>query len=403
MEKSAKQKKRPGFGSTVYASYLGYITQAVVNNLAPLLFVVFQEELNLTLSQITLITTINFLVQLTVDLLSVWFVDRIGYRVSIVAAHLFSVLGLMGMAVLPSVLSSAYAGLLLSAVLYAVGGGLIEVLISPIVEACPAENKAAAMSLLHSFYCWGTVSVVLLSTLFLHFFGKQNWRILPLAWALLPLFNAFWFSRVPINRLTEKNEGMKAGGLFRSGFFWLLVLLMISAGASEQAVSQWASALAEKGLNLSKTVGDLAGPCFFSILMGISRAIFGKRGDRMDLEKYLIFSSALCVLSYLIIVFAPSPALSLLGCGICGFAVGIMWPGVFSVSAASLPRGGTAMFALLALAGDVGCSSGPTVVGLVAAGAGDDLKTGILTAVIFPVLILSGLIALRKKRSVSVC
>ncbi len=403
MEKNVRQKKGPGFGSTVYASYLGYITQAVVNNLAPLLFVVFQEELGLTLSQITLITTINFLVQLTVDLLSVWFVDRIGYRVCIVAAHLFSVQGLIGMVVLPSVLPSAYAGLLLSAVLYAVGGGLIEVLISPIVEACPAENKAAAMSLLHSFYCWGTVLVVLLSTLFLYFFGKSNWRILPLAWALLPLFNAFWFSRVPINRLTGKDEGMKARNLFRSGFFWLLVLLMISAGASEQAVSQWASTLAEKGLNLSKTVGDLAGPCFFSVLMGISRAIFGKRGDRIDLEKYLIFSSALCVFSYLIVVFAPFPALSLLGCGICGFAVGIMWPGVFSVSAASLPRGGTAMFALLALAGDVGCSSGPTVVGLVAAGAGDDLKTGILAAVIFPVMILSGLIALRKKRRVSVC
>lgn len=403
MGKSVQKKGRPGFGSTVYASYLGYITQAVVNNLAPLLFVVFQEELGLTLAQITLITTINFLVQLTVDLLSVWFVDRIGYRVCIVSAHVFSALGLIGMAFLPLVLPSNYAGLLLSAVLYAVGGGLIEVLISPIVEACPAENKAAAMSLLHSFYCWGTVLVVLLSTLFLHFFGRQNWRILPLVWALLPLFNAFWFSRVPINRLTGENEGMKAGSLFRSGFFWLLVLLMISAGASEQAVSQWASALAEKGLNLSKTVGDLAGPCFFSILMGISRAIFGKRGVRMDLQKYLIFSSALCVLSYLIIVFAPVPALSLLGCGICGFAVGIMWPGVFSVSAASLPRGGTAMFALLALAGDVGCSSGPTVVGLVAAGAGDDLKTGILAAVIFPVLILSGLIVLRKKRGVPVC
>lgn len=380
--------KKVNYQNTIYASYLGYVTQAIVNNLAPLLFIIFRDEFHLSLSQITVITTINFAIQLCVDLISARFVDKIGYRISVVSAHMFAAAGLISMSVLPNVMKNSYAGLLCAVGLYAVGGGLIEVLISPIVEACPSENKAAAMSLLHSFYCWGTVAVVAISTMFLFVFGKDKWFYLPVFWAILPLTNGIWFMCVPLEKLTEENEGMTIRELLCSRIFWLFFILMIAAGASEQAMSQWASAFAESGLKVSKTVGDLAGPCFFSVLMGTSRAIYGKFGERMNLLTFISGSSVLCIFSYLLAVFSPVPVLALIGCGLCGLSVGIMWPGVFSLASARMPKGGTAMFALLALAGDVGCSGGPTTVGLVAGSFSDNLKAGLLAAIIFPLIML---------------
>ena len=376
------------YNKTIYASYLGYVTQAAVNNLAPLLFLIFQNTYGFSLAQITLITTLNFVIQLLVDLLSAYFVDRIGYRISIVAAHVFAAAGLVGLSLLPSLLPNAYAGILLAVVLYAVGGGLIEVLISPIVEACPSENKAAAMSLLHSFYCWGTVAVIALSTLFLFAFGKENWRFLPILWAVLPIANGIWFCFVPIESLTGDREGMGFRELLTNKTFWVLFVLMIAAGASEQGMSQWASAFAEKGLGVSKTVGDLAGPCLFSIMMGSSRAFYGKFGERIPLLRFIRISSILCIAAYLMAALIPNPVLSLVGCALCGLSVGILWPGVFSMASARLPLGGTTMFALLALSGDVGCSSGPTLVGLVADAFSDNLKMGLLFAILFPVLML---------------
>ncbi len=373
---------------TIYASYLGYITQAIVNNLAPLLFLIFQGQFAVSLGKITALVTVNFTIQLLVDALSAKFIDRIGYRTSVVGGHICAAAGLVGMAFLPFVLPDPYVGLLCSVVLYAIGGGVIEVLISPIVEACPTDNKAAVMSLLHSFYCWGTVAVVGLSTLFLFVFGKESWRFLACIWAILPLLNAVWFCYVPIAKLTEENEGMSIRSLFSTKVFWLFFLLMITAGASEQGMSQWASTFAESGLGVSKTVGDLAGPCMFSLLMGSARALYAKFSEKMDLLKFIIASSGLCICAYLLAVFAPHPVLSLLGCGLCGLSAGILWPGVFSLASARLPKGGTAMFALLALAGDVGCGGGPTLVGIVAGLFGDQLKCGLLAAIVFPVILL---------------
>ena len=392
-------KKQLSWRATLTAGYLGYVTQAIVNNLAPLLFLIFREQFGISLEKITLLTTLNFLLQLCVDLLSAKFVDRIGYRKCAVAAHVFSAAGLVGMATLPFGPWGAYPGLLASLLLYALGGGLIEVLISPIVEACPTENKASSMSLLHSFYCWGTVAVVLLSTLFLAAFGKSSWRVLPCLWALLPVGNAVLFSRVPIAALTEQNEGMSICELFRSGLFWLFVLLMVASGASEQGMSQWASAFAESGLHISKTAGDLFGPCLFSVLMGLARVLYAKFGGRTDLTKVLIGCGSLCAAAYCLASFSASPALSLAGCALCGFSVGVMWPGVFSVASKSMPKGGTALFALLALAGDLGCASGPSVVGFAAGAFGDDLKKGLPAAILFPALLIAGsLILLRSNR-----
>ncbi len=390
--------KKLDYGHTVNASYLGYITQAIVNNFVPLLFLTFISDFGLSLDRITLITTVNFAVQLTVDLLSTKFIDRIGYRPAIVAAHAFSAAGLIGLAFLPQLLGSAYAGILASVVLYAIGGGIIEVLISPIVEACPTRRKEAAMSLLHSFYCWGHVAVVVLSTVFFSVFGIQNWRVLACIWALVPLFNLFYFMAVPIYSVTEGHERIPFGKMLRQKVFWLLLVVMVCAGASEQAMSQWASAFAESALQLSKTAGDLAGPCAFAVMMGTARALYGKFSDTLPLKKAMVASAVLCIGCYCLAAFTKEPVLALIGCAVCGFSVGIFWPGTFSIAAWNLKGGGTAMYALMALAGDLGCSGGPTVVGMIADAGGGDLKAGLGAAILFPLLICLLVPLLRGKK-----
>lgn len=390
---------KTGYEKTITACFVGYIVQAIVNNFIPLLFLTFRDTYGIPLSKITVLITFNFGLQLVVDLVSVAFVDRIGYRASLVLAHLFSAAGLLLLPVLPNVLPDPFLGLLCSVALYAIGGGLLEVLVSPVVESCPSKRKEQTMSLLHSFYCWGHVGVVLISTLFFRIFGIQNWRYLAVLWAIVPLINMVVFLRVPIAPLIAEGEkGMTLRELAGKRIFWIFLLMMVCAGASEQAVSQWASTFAEKGLGVSKTLGDLTGPMAFAILMGTSRALYGKFGDRMDLSRFMSASCLLCAASYLAISLVPSPAVGLLGCAICGFSVGILWPGTFSKAAAELPRGGTALFALMALAGDVGCSGGPTLVGVVSGAFGDDLKKGIFAALVFPILLLAGIFLLKREK-----
>lgn len=387
------------YNKTITACFVGYIVQAIINNFVPLLFLTFQRTYDIPLAQITLLVTFNFGVQLLVDLLAVGFVDRIGYRISMVMAHILSAAGLLLLTVLPELLPSPFVGILISVMVYAVGGGLLEVLVSPVVEACPSDNKEKAMSMLHSFYCWGHVAVVLLSTVFFRAAGIENWKILAAVWAIIPICNAFAFAKVPMASLMEDGEkGLSLKELFTSKLFWVLLIMMVCAGASEQAVSQWASTFAEKGLNISKTAGDLAGPMAFAILMGTARAFYGKYGDRIHLDHFMIWSSLLCILSYLGIALFPSPLLSLAACAVCGLSVGIMWPGTFSKASAAIPKGGTAMFAFLALGGDLGCSGGPTVVGAVSSAMGENLKLGILAAVIFPALLLMGIFVCGKMR-----
>ena len=388
------------YQKTMYACFAGYIVQAIVNNFVPLLFLTFESSYNIPLSQITMLITFNFGIQLIVDLLSTKFVDRIGYRGSIVMAHVFAAGGLIGLVVLPDLLPNAFAGLLIAVVIYAIGGGLIEVLISPIMESCPTENKEKAMSLLHSFYCWGHVGVVLISTLFFKLFGIGNWKILALIWAVIPIVNGIVFCKAPIASLIEDGEtGMSLRDLCRNQMFWILMLMMVCAGASEQAVSQWASTFAEQGLGVTKTIGDLAGPMAFAILMGSARAFYGKFGEKIDLDKFMMGSSLLCVIAYLCISLSPSPLISLVGCAVCGLSVGIMWPGTFSKASATLKNGGTAMFALLALAGDVGCSGGPTLVGFVTGQMSNNLKLGILAGIVFPILLIVAEIVLKGRKN----
>lgn len=382
---------RLNFKHTIAACYVAYIVGAIIANFLPLLFVTLSGEYNLSITKITLLVTLNFAVQLTVDLIGAKFCARIGYRASIVGAHLFAAVGLVFLAVLPSVMSDPMIGLILAVVCYAVGGGILEVLVSPIVEACPTERKASEMSLLHSFYCWGYVAVVAISTVFFVVFGLRNWRILALIWAAVPLLNAVYLMFVPIERLPgDEAEKGGFGKLMTNRYFWICCLLMFAAGASELSMSQWASAFAESGLGVSKTLGDLLGPCLFAALMGSARGLYAKFDRHLKLPRILLISGVLCMACYLTAALIPQPVVALIGCALTGFSVGVLWPGTFSLGAEKIPRGGTMMFGLFALAGDLGCTAGPSIVGWIAGGS--DLQTGLAAASVFPVLIVVGVL-----------
>ncbi len=378
---------KPGYKGTVISCYIGYVSQAIVNNFTPLLFVMFGNEFGISLSQLSVMIALNFGVQLLTDLAAARFVDKIGYRPLVVTAHFLCAAGLSLLGVLPYIMAP-YIGLIIATVLSAVGGGLIEVIVSPIIEACPSDNKASAMSLLHSFYCWGQMAVVLVSTLVFRFAGIGSWRAVAVFWALIPFVNAFLYMRVPINALPSEEGHSGLLSMFKNKTFVVFFFMMLCAGASELSMSQWASAFAEEGLGVSKATGDLLGPCMFAVFMGIARVFYGKFGSKISLSKFMAGSSALCVAAYAVTVFSPYPLLSLCGCALCGLAVGIMWPGTFSMASAAIPLGGTSMFAMLALAGDAGCTSGPSIAGRIADAFGSDIKYGFAFAAVFPVVML---------------
>ena len=386
---------------TMRACFIAYIVQALVNNFVPLLFVTFQTDYQIPLANITMLITVNFLIQLTVDAVSTGIINRMGYRAAIILAHLFAAIGLISLTVLPEWSPDPFIGLVLVVRIYAIGGGLIVVLVSPMIEACPTAHKEKAMSLLHSFYCWGQVCVVLVSTLFFTIVGIQNWKLLSLLWALLPIMNLFAFIKAPIYTLPgDETHDPLIRSVFSRKIFWVFMLMILCAGASEQVVSQWASIFAEQGLGMSKTLGDLAGPMTFAVLMGTSRLLYGKYGEHLDLDRAMQFSCMLCIISYACISLIPHPLIGLLGCAICGFSVGILWPGTFSQASSALSRAGTALFALLALAGDLGCSVGPTLAGFVSSTVHNNLRLGILSAIIFPLMLLAGVLVLANRRRV---
>ncbi len=386
------------YKQTLTACYLGFVTQAICANFAPLLFLTFHSEYGISFASLALISTVFFFTQLLVDLVCTKLVDIIGYRTCVVAAEVTSALGLAGFAFIPNLLPTPFSGIILCVIIYAIGSGLTEVLVSPIVEACPFDNKEATMSLLHSFYCWGSVGVILGSTVFFALFGVENWKILAVLWALVPMVNIYNFAVCPIERLVEDGEGMTVRELFSTKIFWVFIILMICAGSSELAMAQWASAFAESALGVSKTIGDLAGPCGFAICMGISRALYGKYGERIDLTTFMVFSGLLCLGCYLLAALAQIPILGLVGCALCGFSVGIMWPGSISISSRILKKGGTALFALLALAGDLGGSLGPAIVGLFSQRAGENLQAGVLYGIGFPIVLVLCVLYIRRQK-----
>ena len=391
--------KKPNYKKTLVACYLGFVTQAISANFTPLLFLTFKSTYGITLGKIAMIPLVFYLTQLLIDLAATKFADKIGYRICVVASQVLSAVGLVLMAILPEVFPVPFIGILVSVVLYAIGSGLIEVLVSPIVEACPFENKDGMMSLLHSFYCWGAMGVILGSTFFFSVFGVENWKILTVIWALVPLYNILNFINCPIERLVEDGKSMGISKLFKMPIFWLMIVLMVCSGASEASMAQWASAFTESAIGVSKTVGDLAGPCLFAMFMGISRMLYAKFSEKLDLTKVMLVCGIMCASCYLLASLSALPILGLAGCALCGLAVGIMWPGSISISSQKCPRGGTAMFAFLALAGDLGAMVSPAMVGTLSEMAGGNLKTGLFVATIFPVVLVLGLLILNKKIS----
>ena len=405
-------EKTQNFKSTVFACYRGYITQGIVNNLSPLFFVLFQNKFGISYSLISALILCNFVTQVITDMLSVKYVDRIGYRKSAVIAHALAFLGLVMQGTLPNVLPAPYVGLVLATIVNGVGGGLIEVIISPIVDSCPGDAKASAMSLLHSFYCWGQVGVVLITTLLLRLIGEDLWFIIPILWSLLPLYNLFRFLNVPLMPTVPEEEKTPLKTLFTSKIFLVALLLMLCAGASELAMSQWSSLFAERALGVTKVIGDLLGPCLFAVFMGIGRTIYGVWGEKIHLTGAMVFCAALCILCYLGTALFENPWLSLLSCALCGFSVSLMWPGTFSLTSAAYPKGGTAMFGILAVLGDVGCSVGPALMGAVSGAVSGNvniaasfpnltadqlgLKSGMLFSAVFPASILIGVLLLTR-------
>ena len=385
------------YRKTLIACYLAFITQAIAANFAPLLFLTFHKSMGIPLGKVALVSTAFYFTQLIVDVVCAKFVDRIGYRVCAVASEIASAAGLVCLAFLPSLLPDPFIGIIISVIIYAIGSGLIEVLASPIVEACPFDHKEAVMSLLHAFYCWGSVGVILLSTVFFAVFGLENWRWVSCIWALIPLYNVYNFATCPIEPLVEDGKGMTIRTLFKTPMFFLGIVLMVCAGAAEMSMAQWASAFVETALGLSKTMGDLVGPCLFAVTMGISRVIYGKSGRRIELTKYMLGSGTLCLACYILAALSHNPVICLTGCILCGFSVGIMWPGTISILSKRLPAGGTAMFALLAMAGDLGGAFGPWLVGFTSQIRNDDLKAGMLVACVFPIVLIVSIIGIKAK------
>lgn len=378
--------KSLNYKHTITACFIAYVVQAIVCNFAPLLFVSWEQEFNISIAQLTVVVTLTFFTQIAVDLLSAKYAERVGYKRSLIISHLCACTGFMLLGILPYVMKNAFAGIIISVIIYSVGSGILEVLISPVVEACPTDNKAGAMSLLHSFYCWGAVAVIVFSTLFFSLFGRENWRYLAFIWAVFSLANGVFFLFVPVAEPKEDKE-TKVSSPFKEKFFYAAILLMICAGAAEQAMSQWASAFAETGLGVSKAVGDLAGPAAFAVLMGSGRVLFSKLSSKIKIEKYLFSSALLCIVSYLLASFSQNPIIALIGCALCGFSVSAMWPGTISLSTKRMANY-TVLFAFLALAGDVGCTGGPTLIGIVTDALGGSIKQGLIFAIIFPVIII---------------
>ena len=392
--------KLNSYTHTITACLCGSFIQAITLNFAPLLFLTFRSQYGVSLGKVGFLVTLNFGIQLFIDLIFSKLADRVSQRLSLVLAHVMSAVGLISLAFLPDMIDNAYTGLVISVVIYAIGGGLLEVTVSPIVEACPTKRKSATMALLHSFYCWGYVLTVLLSTLFFFVFGIENWKYMSLIWAVIPALNTVYLLFVPMPD-QEKGSGEKLEYkvLFRNKIFWLMLVMMVCSGAAEQGICQWVSAFVEAGLGVSKVVGDLTGPLLFALFMGFSRIIYAKFSEKIDLRRYLFVSVLLCAVSYLCISLVPNPVIALIACSVCGFACGIFWPGTLSLAAGSIPKGGGMMFALLALGGDLGCTAGPTIISAVSSSFGDNLKKGFLVAAVFPiVMIILLLVSSRNKR-----
>lgn len=386
------------YKSTKIACFVAYGVQAIVNNFLPLLFIIFNEEYNINYEQLGRLLFVNFFVQFIVDILTPVIVKRFGYRGASVFSHGLAAFGFLLLSILPAAFPNhIYACLIISIIFYASGSGIIEVCISPMVELLPGDKKGADMAFTHSAYCWGQASTVLVSTFLIFLFGRQNWQYIPIFWAIIPIVNLFVFLKVPLVEQEEESTVKTTKTLFKNRDFWIFLVIMICAGASEITMAEWASIFAQQALGVSKTVGDLLGPCAFAVCMGSGRVLFGILDGKFNPKTALILNNVLCLLCYIGVAVINVPILSLIACALCGFSVSLSWPGTYSMAAKKFTSGGTLMFSLLALAGDFGCSTGPWLMGIVSNAT--TLETGFLAATIFPAAMIFAASSLKKEKS----
>lgn len=409
------QMKQLTYKHTTLACYIGYITQAIGINFMPILFTIFKEEFSLSYSELGSLVVINFVTQILTDIFSTKYVDRLGFRRTSIPCQLLCFLGLMLLCILPSVMANSFLALAIATIVYAVGGGMVEVIISPIIDSMPSDDSTGAMSLLHSFYCWGQLGIVLLTTLAIKLCGNDVWRPLALILSLIPLINMLLFIKVPLPE-TENETRTPIKALISNKAFLAAMILMVGAGAAEQVIAQWSSLFAQTGLGVDKTLGDILGPSLFAVFMIIGRTYFGVMGERLDLRRSLLYSSVLCIFCYIVTALSASPLLALAGCALTGLSVSLMWPGMLSLASSKFPHGGAAMFGVLAIFGDLGCSIGPMLTGFISDFAQKlpvlseisqtsfltaeqiSLKAGIFSGIIFPVIMIPGLIILKEKK-----
>lgn len=396
---------------TIRCCYLGMFVQAIVINLAPILFIPFKEQLGLTFEQLGRLILINFVTQVAFDLIAGATVTRLGVRRMVVAAHILVTLGLWLFAWLPGRLTSPYAGLVIGTIVFSMGGGVLELLLSPIINAVPSERKAADMSLLHSFYAWGQMTVILLTALAVFVLPAGPWRWVAPFWSIVPALGAWGFSRAPIPPFVEEEKRHRLRELLRVPAFLAAMLGLALAGASEIAISQWISAFAEKALRFPKLLGDLGGVCLFAAALGVGRTWYGLYGHKVCIRTRMIGGALLATVMYVLASLSPWPWVSLLACVMSGLAVSLFWPGLLSLTAVRFPLAGASMFAVLCAAGDMGCALAPWAVGLcadrvTALGLGGGmgwtpeafgLRMGLLAGALFPFGLLLVLIGLRQK------
>lgn len=351
---------------TTISCFVGIFAQAVIINLAALLFMPLMRLHGLTYVQLGTLVAVNFSVQVGSDLVFSGLIDRIGFRRLVLPACLVGSLGLFLFALAPVLLPGrVFAGLLAATAVYSAAGGLLEVLLSPIVNAIPNEEKGAAMSLLHSFYAWGQMATIILTTLFLFLVGERHWQWMVGFWALLPLANFLLFLKAPFPPSVPEEHRLNMGDLILKPFCLLAFAAIFFGASAEVLMNQWTSAFMERALLLPKLTGDLFGMCGFALMLGLGRAWHGKYGARFDISKALVAMSALAVLCYLVVALAPGSWPGLLACMVCGFATSLLWPGTLIVASERYPLAGAWMFALLAAAGDVGAGLGPWFTGWV--------------------------------------
>lgn len=348
------------FRLTLMAARMGFFTQALVNNLAPVFFVLFRVLYGFSYLQVGILAALNFTLQLFADITSPNLISRFGYRKCAMTAQALCAVGLILMPGLCILTGGVYISFIIPVLIYSYGAGMIEVLASPIVEAIPDLPENTKMSMLHSFYSWGQMTCVALTTLALHFIGYERWFLIPVLWSAIPIFGIILFSRARLDMadMAEK-ESEKGGRLFCRSFV-LMLIIMTCAGASEIAMSEWSSLFAEEALGVSKVAGDLFGPCMFALFMGMGRMCHAKFGERLNLSRLIKACSLLCVICYVGAALLRPAAASLIFCALTGLSVSLMWPGALSLAAAR-NNGGARMYGLLAAFGDIGCIIGPVV------------------------------------------